>query len=265
MTYPKTIDELRMWAEDNNLPLDDMRTYIGVDYRGAKAFGIYKDEETGKFIVYKNKADGTRSVRYEGYDQAYAVNELYMKMQERLEQQNQEKNYPSYAPRQNNHNHQNRGTRSPFGRLVFFVFVMTIFIMAMISVAFFYMMRKDMRRDNYKGPTSGYYLYDDTYYYCQDDDFYYYDYDDDKWYYADYVDNELMNNYRDYYESSGYYDSYHIMDFQDSGYYDWDYYDNDYDNDYDWDDDSYDDWDNDWDNDWDDDWDDSYDDWDSDW
>lgn len=86
MTYPKTIDELRMWAEDNNLPLDDMRTYIGTDYRGAKAYGIYEDKETGKFIVYKNKADGTRSVRYEGYDQAYAVNELYMKMQERIEQ-----------------------------------------------------------------------------------------------------------------------------------------------------------------------------------
>ena len=189
MTYPKTIDELRMWAADNNLPLDDMHTYIGVDYRGAKAFGIYKDEETGKFIVYKNKADGTRAIRYEGYDQAYAVNELYMKMQERIEQQNQEKYYPSYAPEQNNYNQRSRGGRSLFSRLVLFFSVMTILMVAIVIVAVFFMMRGNMRRDNYKGPTSGYYLYDDTYYYCQDDDFYYYDYYDDRWYYADFVDN----------------------------------------------------------------------------
>ncbi|MDE6026003.1 MAG: hypothetical protein K2G45_11175 [Lachnospiraceae bacterium] len=255
MTYPKTIDELRMWAEDNNLPLADMRTYIGMDYRGAKAYGIYKDEETGKFIVYKNKADGTRSVRYEGYDQAYAVNELYMKMQERIEQQKQGNYYQSYAPEQNNYNHPSRGGRSPFGRLVFFVSVMTILMVVMITVAAFYM----MRRNYHKGPTSGYYRYDDTYYYCQDNDFYYYDYYDNSWYYANDVDNELIDNYSDYYESSGYYDSYDIMDFQDSSYYHPNDYNNNYNNDYD------NDWDDDWDNDWDNDWNDSYDDWDSDW
>ena len=67
-----------------NLPLEEMRTFIGEDYKGAKAFGIYKDESDGTFVVYKNKEDGTRAVRYKGSDEAYAVNELYQKMKERV-------------------------------------------------------------------------------------------------------------------------------------------------------------------------------------
>ena len=83
---PKTIEELKAWAKAMNLPLADMRTFIGEDYRGPKAFGIYKDPDDGTFVVYKNKADGSRAVRYKGSDEAYAVNELYMKMKERVRQ-----------------------------------------------------------------------------------------------------------------------------------------------------------------------------------
>jgi hypothetical protein len=68
---PQTIAELKEWAGKHHLPLDQMRTYIGVNYTAPKAFGIYKDETTGNFIVYKNKADGTRAVRYEGPDDGY--------------------------------------------------------------------------------------------------------------------------------------------------------------------------------------------------
>lgn len=81
---PQTIEELKAWAKEMNLPLEDMRTFIGEDYKGAKAFGIYKDETDGTFVVYKNKEDGTRAVRYKGTDEAYAVNELYQKMKERV-------------------------------------------------------------------------------------------------------------------------------------------------------------------------------------
>ncbi len=63
---PQTIEELKAWAKEMNLPLQDMRTFIGEDYKGAKAFGIYKDETDGTFVVYKNKEDGTRAVRYKG-------------------------------------------------------------------------------------------------------------------------------------------------------------------------------------------------------
>lgn len=79
---PTTIEELKAWAREKNCPLEDLRFFIGIDYKEPKAFGIYKDETSGRFIVYKNKADGTRAVRYEGDDEAYAVNEIYMKIKE---------------------------------------------------------------------------------------------------------------------------------------------------------------------------------------
>ena len=55
---------------------------IGKNIKEPKAFGIYKDGRN--FIVYKNKANGQRAVRYKGTDEAYAVNELYMRLKEEI-------------------------------------------------------------------------------------------------------------------------------------------------------------------------------------
>lgn len=77
---PKTIAELQDFAKAHNLPLQEMHYYLGEDYKGPKAIGIYRDKDTGNFVVYKNKSDGSRAVRYEGKDEAYAVNEIYQKM-----------------------------------------------------------------------------------------------------------------------------------------------------------------------------------------
>ncbi|MBR4005174.1 MAG: hypothetical protein IKI90_04935 [Treponema sp.] len=79
---PKTIEQLREFCASKNLPLEKMHVHIGENYQAPKAFGIYRDDNTGRFIVYKNKADGTRAVRYEGADEAYAVNEIYMKIKD---------------------------------------------------------------------------------------------------------------------------------------------------------------------------------------
>lgn len=76
---PKTIEELRAFCEAKKLPLEQMRFFIGEDFKEARAFGIFKDSD-GNFVVYKNKADGTRAERYRGPDEAYAVNEIYEKM-----------------------------------------------------------------------------------------------------------------------------------------------------------------------------------------
>ena len=83
---PKTIEELRAFAESHNLPLRDMRFFIGEDYKEPRAFGIY-EESDGNFVVYKNKANGERAVRYRGKDEAYAVNELYQKMKSEVANQ----------------------------------------------------------------------------------------------------------------------------------------------------------------------------------
>ena len=77
---PTTIAELVAYCEEKHLPLDRMHVHIGEYYKEPKAFGIYRDAASGHFVVYKNKADGQRAVRYEGMDEAYAVNELYQKI-----------------------------------------------------------------------------------------------------------------------------------------------------------------------------------------
>ena len=80
---PKTSEDLaKAFCAAHNMPLEKMRFFIGVDFREPRAFGIYRDEN-GDFIVYKNKADGSRAVRYRGKDEAYAVKRAVSKAKER--------------------------------------------------------------------------------------------------------------------------------------------------------------------------------------
>ena len=75
---PRTIAELKAFCDSRGMPLEKMRFFIGIDYKQPRAFGIYKSDST--FIVYKNKADGSRAIRYKGPDEAFAVGELYDKL-----------------------------------------------------------------------------------------------------------------------------------------------------------------------------------------
>lgn len=75
---PQTVAELKEYCEEKKLPLDRLRYFIGEDYRQPKAFGIYRDG--ADFVVYKNKADGTRAIRYRGPDEKQAVGELFEKL-----------------------------------------------------------------------------------------------------------------------------------------------------------------------------------------
>ena len=78
--HPKTIEELKEYCAERGMPLLRMRFFIGEDYREPKAFGIFK--QGNDFVVYKNKADGSRAVRYRGPDENFAVNELFEKLLE---------------------------------------------------------------------------------------------------------------------------------------------------------------------------------------
>lgn len=75
---PKTIDELKEYCAERGMPLLRMRFFVGEDFKEPRAFGIYRDGNN--FVVYKNKADGTRAIRYRGPDEAHAVNELFQKL-----------------------------------------------------------------------------------------------------------------------------------------------------------------------------------------
>ena len=86
---PKTIDSLKEYCELNGYTSEKTRFFIGEDYKEPRAFGIYKDEVSGDFVVYKNKDDGSRAVRYRGTDEAFAVGELYDRLQKEIINQKQ--------------------------------------------------------------------------------------------------------------------------------------------------------------------------------
>lgn len=80
---PKTIAELqRVVSGQTPAAVWDNKIFIGINYKKPKAFGIYQDGD--QFIVYKNKANGERAIRYQGTDEAYAVNELYLKLKSEI-------------------------------------------------------------------------------------------------------------------------------------------------------------------------------------
>ena len=86
---PKTIEELKKWYIDSELPNEEItRFFIGKNIQEPRAFGIYKDENTGNYVAYKNKDDGTRTIRYEGDNEQLAVYELYMRLLEEIANQN---------------------------------------------------------------------------------------------------------------------------------------------------------------------------------
>lgn len=203
---PQTMEELKIFATQKRLPLNQMRFFIDCDMREARAYGIYKDE-AGNFIVYKNKSNGERAIRYKGSDEAYAVNEIYQKLRMEMAEQklhqaeNLRRNYQSNGRNTYKSNSNNSG-HEPNPILIIIILFWIILILSKLSScsASYY--------DNHR--------YNNSYY----NSGYSYDYDNDYGY-----------NHNSHYNS---YDSWD---------YGWD--DNDWDYDFDWDS-SYSDWDSDW-------------------
>lgn len=234
---PTTMEELRAYCQQHNLPLQDMRVFLGEDYRGAKAFGIYRDESTGNFIVYKNKADGTRAVRYEGDDEAYAVNELYLKIKERVDEQKRHMG----AKGSKGSNVSDRA-----GKILIKSLTYQMIIFGMVLVMLLVGWGVAAAR-----PSSGYYVYQDNTYYYDSSCWYEWDDYDEEWSPTQ-ADGELEKNADDYYQSHSWRAGYGTGDFTESSWYsEKEWADSDWDSDYDWDssdswDSSYDDWDSDW-------------------
>lgn len=230
---PQTIEELKEWAKVMNLPLQEMRTFIGEDYKGAKAFGIYKDESDGTFVVYKNKADGTRAVRYKGTDEAYAVNELYQKMKERIAIQK------SHFGNNKNSELDTKAKRKRTNLIAFFIFPIIVCLIIPAILSF----------ESSTMPKRGYYNHYNTEYYYFNNDWY--RWDNNSWTTTT-KEPWMENDYDSYYDSEGY------MPYSDYGKFsDSEYYNEYYSDSANWDDDSH--WDSN------DSWDSSFDDWDSDW
>ena len=265
VTTPRTIAELEAFCDRHELPLAKMRFFIGLDYPGAKAFGIYRDGD-GNFVVYKNKADGSRAVRYRGPDEAYAVKEIFDKLKEEASNQRRRvaaSRTPGYAGSEaqarNPYNSDEQFGRQHSEKKKHVILGVIIAVAAAVTIA----RSAFALRPHHFRPATGYYNYDGNYYYSQNSDWYLYD--NGGWFPISVAD-ELLDNAEDYYASYSYSDDYGVSDFAESDYYTYSDYDDSSsydDDDWDWDDD--DDWDSGSDWDWDSDWDNGSTDWDSDW
>ncbi len=255
---PKTIEELKAWYTSHNLPPENVtRFFIGKDIKEPKAFGIFKNE-SGEFVVYKNKSDGSRAVRYQGYDEGYAVNELYQRLKTEIaDQKSHSANMRANQTTRNTRRRRSSGGGSFLAKLLMFFLFSKVGTALLCVIIFVVITVMD------KSPGRGYYRYGGNDYYYQKGSWYEYNSTYDSWDYLsddDFLDDiiydDTATDYR-VYDHGG-------MDFEDSSWYESDYSSSSYssssssyDYDYDWDSgsswDSYDSWDSDyssWDSDW---------------
>lgn len=222
---PKTIQELELWYKNHNLPPYEItRFFIGIDYKEPRAFGIYKDNNTGKFVVYKNKDTGERKIRYEGSDEKYAVNELYLKLKEEILNQ-----------KTLNANKQKVSSKLSIIYNFIAIFFFILFLLILFSFVFF-------------GTNVGYYNINGNEYYYNG---VWYVYTNNDWEATD--EPDYSGSLDSYYDGSDYNGSSSYTDIRDSDVYDpsWDSNSDDWDSDSSWD--SSDSWDSggtDWGSDW---------------
>lgn len=198
---PRTIAELKEWYVGHNLPPSNVtRFFIGEDYKEPRAFGIYQDGN--EFVVYKNKDTGERAIRYRGTDEAYAVNELYLKLKSEILNQ-----------KANSSNRKRKGHSK--ARKIANIFEIGFFLAIVLFMIFGAIADKISRIPHY-------YSYDDTVYVTYNNSWYEYnDYSKD-YYPVTYVPDSLYNqpadyeyNYKDYEWDTGS----TFVQFKDSDYY----------------------------------------------
>ncbi|MBR4577049.1 MAG: zinc ribbon domain-containing protein [Clostridia bacterium] len=146
---PRTIQELKEYCAERGMPLLRMRFFVGENYKEPKAFGIYQDGTD--FVVYKNKADGSRAIRYRGPDEAHAVHELHAKL---LSECHMRGIYPDGKPAATRSTPTARKPMSPKKRRIVWCAVLAFFVVLIVGIWY----------SNLK-PEVGYYrLSDKTYY-----------------------------------------------------------------------------------------------------
>ena len=226
---PKTIDELKLWYFNNNLPpAETTRFFIGVNYLDPKAFGIYKEEETGNFIVYKNKDDGSRTIRYKGPDEAHAVNELYERLKAEVlsqknnddveedvedEEEEEEKTTTKKSSKTSEEKEEKSDSgeykstldepkKSSFVGIAIFAAIVVGIIMLIVNMG--------------GKPKRGYYNYDNSYYYYQSGTWYKYE---TSWVKQDQKPETLDKDSKNYFLNSEYNSNFGIQNFEESIYY----------------------------------------------
>lgn len=194
MDQVHSVEELLQRAAERGMPLETMRFFIGENRQEPRCFGIYHDDEADRWIVYKNKADGSRAIRYAGPDEAYAAQEIWAKINSEIELRRAK---AGPTPKK-----QTSGLQKALS---------TGLIVICLAGAAFGLYRA------IKSPRRGYYRVDDDIYYYQNNYWYLFDdyaddwtiYDTpegDEWYQdAYYGEDYPFEDSRDDFSNSGYY------------------------------------------------------------
>ena len=198
---PKTIDELKEYCAERGMPLLKMRFFIGEDYRRPKAFGIYRDGN--EFVVYKNKANGERAIRYRGPDEAHAVNELFLKL---LDECHHRGIYPDGKLPEPSRGGARRRSRMSTGMKAVLIAMVFLFGLTAVLAAFSMVQH---RKDGYYSTGDG------TVYYHYGSDWYYtYDVNDAGYWYE--ADEFPAGNYEEYSLGEDWNSDWGVSDFQES-------------------------------------------------
>ena len=213
---PKTIEELQQWYLEHELPDEaTTRFFIGEDYSGPKAFGIFK-KPSGDVVVYKNKTDGTRMTRYIGRDEEYAVNEIYIKLKEEIAKQKLKNESPTLSRdysrsfKSSEDERDNSSKLKSKNKLI-------IFLIIVIVLGVIYLLYQNRRGFHYYGGNSG---YSSNYYYNDNNNgFNWFGDDDDDYSYHSSYDSSSSSWSSNDWDSDYSWDSY---DSWDSGWSDWD-------------------------------------------
>ncbi len=257
MSKVHSIEELKQKCAEKNMPLEKMRFFIGVDMKEPKCFGVYRDEETGDWIVYKNKANGERAIRYSGPDEARAAQEIWNKIGDevKLRKDKYASPYDDSVMRELSTETKTEPPKEELGGILgavatvlgFFIYLFSnkAFAVFVILVILYFVLGTSS-----PDPRQGYYQIGDSVYYYLADSWYMYDSGD---WTSTYVDD---GDIEDYYIGEDYSADLGTTDFEETSIYEKfleekknendDYDDDDYDYDYD-------DWDagdTDWDTDW---------------
>lgn len=276
----QSIEDINELAARYGMPLERMRFFIGVNNTEPKCFGIYQDD-AGYWVVYKNKANGEKAIRYRGRDEAEACQIIWDKIEDEIRQRKKDADWwqhqhdlatdSEYAAEYEREmekrvlrpNYGTRKKKKKASPMTIAVTTAAIVTLLAGSLGVF---------SSASHPHTGYYTHNDDLFYYQYPSWYIWDVYSESWDTYDY-DAYYDNNWHDW----NYDGSYYVYDGEGDNYYSFqssDYYQQSsgssgsYDSDYDSD------WSSDWDSSWDSDsdydydfsdWDSGSTDWDSDW
>lgn len=187
---PSTIKELEEWYYIKDLPPCRVtRFYIGKNLKRKRVFGIYKGENTGNYIVYKNKDNGERSVRYEGPSEKVAVREFYLRLKQEINLQKERAKKHKGSIKTGIKNELKQLWAIPIG-LLFILFIASTYTVS----------------------GEGYYQYNENYYYYIGS---WYQYEDGSWNKINdsNIITILEENRKDYFVSKEYNSDYNIGEF----------------------------------------------------